>query len=119
MTVQDNVVALWKEYRPDIKSIAELERNINLSNGIINQWSTSIPTTRSAQKVADFFGVPVSRVLSNGDDEAVKLSKQEQAILVAFRQNNVDLTDEQSDELAKSAGELLKAARGIIKNKNN
>lgn len=38
MTAKDNVIKLWKDNRPDIKSIAELERKMDLSNGIISKW---------------------------------------------------------------------------------
>lgn len=43
MSARDNVIRLWKERRPDIKSVAELERKINLSNGIIAKWDTIEP----------------------------------------------------------------------------
>ncbi|WP_435633954.1 hypothetical protein [Levilactobacillus brevis] len=63
MSVKDNVIALWKEQRPDIKTIAELERRANLSNGIIKQWDSSTPSMKSAKKIADFLNVPIARIL--------------------------------------------------------
>lgn len=47
MSAKDNVMRLWKERRPDIKSVAELERKMDLSNGIISKWETKKPSTAS------------------------------------------------------------------------
>ena len=55
MNVRDNVFKLWHQQRKDIKSVAELERKIGLSNGIIQQWKDNNPSIKNAQKVADFF----------------------------------------------------------------
>ena len=46
MSVKDNVIRLWKNKRPDIQSVAELERKINLSNGLIQKWDSKTPSTK-------------------------------------------------------------------------
>lgn len=50
MTVKNNILKLWHEKRPDIKTIAELERKIGLSNGQIRYWDQKVPTIKSAKK---------------------------------------------------------------------
>lgn len=48
-------------------SIARLERETNISNGVISRWSTSSPTVENVQKVAAYFGVTVDALLSDGE----------------------------------------------------
>lgn len=117
MTIKDNVYRLWRENRPDIKSVAELERKTDLSNGTISRWDKSIPSTRSAQKVADFFHVPLSQVLGNSDDKATKLDSQEQQFLTLFRKNTESMTSTQKEKFTNSLDTLMQAAKNIIDNK--
>lgn len=118
MSVRDNVLNLWHSKRPDIKSVAELERKINISNGLISQWDSSTPSTRSADKVARFFNVPLSEVLGTGTDKSVRIDPDEQSILTLFRKNTEGLSDDEKERFNSSLDKLMKAARDIIDDKN-
>ncbi|MCH5463313.1 helix-turn-helix transcriptional regulator [Lactobacillus sp. LC28-10] len=115
MTVKDNVLRLWKAYRPDIKSVAELERKIDISNGIISQWEKSTPSTKSAKKVADFFGVPVSSVLNDSTDDSVELKQSEQQLIAAFRKNTDGMTDDEKAKFSSSLDILMRTAKDLLK----
>lgn len=119
MSVRDNVLNLWHSKRPDIKSVAELERKINISNGLVSQWATSTPTTRSAEKVAKFFNVPLSEVLGTGTDKSIRVNPDEQNILTLFRKNTEGLSDDEKDRFNSSLDKLMKAARDIIDDKDD
>ena len=44
-------------------SIAKLERETNIGNGVIARWKTGSPRVDVIQKVANYFGVTVSYLL--------------------------------------------------------
>ena len=50
-------------------TVAELERAVNLGNGLIAKWDTCSPRLNNAQKVADYFGVTVDDLLRPGPEE--------------------------------------------------
>lgn len=74
-TFKDRVLTVWKEKRPDIKSIRSLEENIGLSNGSISSWSKSSPSQLKIEQVANFFNVSVDYLLGNTDDMRVNKDK--------------------------------------------
>ena len=45
-------------------SISRLERELNLSNGIISKWNKSDPTATTLQKVASYLGVTTDFILN-------------------------------------------------------
>lgn len=49
-------------------SIAELERILKLSNGMISKWAKSKPTSEPLTKVADFFNVSTDYLLGRTED---------------------------------------------------
>lgn len=111
---KENVIRLWKEYRPDIQSIAELERKMDLSNGIISKWATKRPSTKSAQKVADFFKVPLGEVLSDVSDEQVSLDSNDQRVLAMFRKQTEGMTDQQKDDFQDSLEDVMTFAKKLV-----
>lgn len=115
IAAKDNVMRLWKERRPDIKSVAELERKMDLSNGIISKWETKKPSTASAQKVADFFKVPLSEVLDDVTDESVTLNKNDQELLAMFRKETDGMSNEEKQDFQDSLGILMNTAKQIVK----
>jgi hypothetical protein len=115
MSAKDNVMRLWKERRPDIKSVAELERKMDLSNGIISKWEMKKPSTASAQKVADFFKVPLSEVLDDVTDESVTLNKNDQELLAMFRKETDGMSNEEKQDFQDSLGILMNTAKQIVK----
>ena len=48
-------------------SIARLEREAGLGNGTIRRWRSSGASVENVRKVAAYFGVSVSSLLSQGD----------------------------------------------------
>lgn len=46
-------------------SIARLERETGIANGVIARWDASSPTVDNVQKVASFFGVTVDELLAD------------------------------------------------------
>ena len=44
-------------------SIAQLERDLDLSNGSISKWSNNTPSIDKIEKVANYFGVSVDYIL--------------------------------------------------------
>lgn len=115
MSVKDNVIKLWKSKRPDIKSIAELERKLNLSNGIISQWDKSTPSTKSAQKVADFFSVPLSSIYDDVSDKSIRLDKSEQELVTMFRKTTDGMNKQDKEKFTESFNELMQAAKNLLK----
>lgn len=45
-------------------SIASIEKNLDLSNGIISKWDKSMPRADSLQMVADYLGVTSAYILN-------------------------------------------------------
>lgn len=53
-------------------SVGKIEKELNLSNGIISKWNESEPGIRKVQKVADYLGVPIEELLKELPDEEEK-----------------------------------------------
>lgn len=68
ITFNERVQKVWKEKRPDIKSVRNLEERIGLSNGTIASWKKSSPSQAKIEQVANFFGVSVDYLLGNTDE---------------------------------------------------
>ncbi|MBS7578326.1 MULTISPECIES: helix-turn-helix transcriptional regulator [unclassified Enterococcus] len=50
-------------------SIYRVERDLNLSNGVIGKWNTSKPSAENLKKVADYFNVSVEELMEKSDKE--------------------------------------------------
>lgn len=59
--IVDNIAALCVERGI---SIAKLEREVGIGNGIVGKWANSSPTVEKLKKVADYFGVSVDSLLT-------------------------------------------------------
>lgn len=113
MTIKDNVLSLRDQYRPDIKTVSELERKIGLSNGSISQWAKSKPSQEKATLVAKFFKVPVDRVY-NSESNSVDLDSNEEDLITLFRKNTTGMSDEETKKFNRSLDSLMKAAKNIL-----
>lgn len=51
------------------KSIHQIERDLNLSNGMIGKWDRSIPRADVFQDVADYLGVTTQYLFKLARDE--------------------------------------------------
>lgn len=109
MSVRDNVISLWKERRPDIKSVAELERKANLSNGIIKQWESSTPSMKSAQKIATFFNVPITQILTEKTSEQKNTDDTSEQVKGLFRKvsDEYELNSNEKKELQEDFSDYL------------
>lgn len=86
-------------------SLAELERSLQFSNGIISTWKFSNPSIDKVKKVANYFNVSIDYLLGNDDS----VDPQDQQILataqLCIAANLVTLTEsveKLTEELAKS-----------------
>lgn len=70
MNSKEIVKRLLSEKRPDIKSVAGLERQIGISNGTINKWDKAAPSSKSLEKVAKFFSVSTDYLLGKDDNHS-------------------------------------------------
>lgn len=116
-TFKDRVIAVWKETRPDIKSVRRLEEEIKLSNGSISSWSKSSPTQEKVQKVADFFGVSVDYLLGNTNEKNPRPAKNAENIVdldKALSEEGMAMFDGQplSEDYKKALLAMLKTMRG-------
>ena len=50
-------------------SVGYVEKQCGLSNGSISKWNENEPGIRKVQKVADFLGVSIEKLLEDGADE--------------------------------------------------
>lgn len=74
-------------------SLAELERSLQFSNGIISTWKFSNPSIDKVKKVANYFNVSIDYLLGNDDS----VDPQDQQILamaqLCIAANLVTLTE--------------------------
>ena len=65
MGIVDNIKELCKENNT---TIPRVEKELGFGNGGIYSWNKSSPTIKKLQKVADYFNVPISRILGENTD---------------------------------------------------
>ncbi|WPC19492.1 hypothetical protein N6G95_09780 [Pediococcus inopinatus] len=111
MTVKSTVLKLRDEYRPDLKTVASLERAIGLSNGIVSQWDTSVPSKRTAQKVADFFHVSIERVYGT------QSTKEDPDPIALYRINTRGLSKDEIEEVKNQLRFAEELARKQVREK--
>ena len=49
-------------------SVGYVEKQCELSNGSISKWNENEPGIRKVQKVADFLGVPIEKLLEDEEE---------------------------------------------------
>jgi transcriptional regulator with XRE-family HTH domain len=50
-------------------TVAQIEREIGLSNGTISKWASSSPTVNNLKAVADYLGVSMDELLAEEKEE--------------------------------------------------
>lgn len=63
-------------------TIAELEREIGISNGQIRKWQNQTPGVDKLQKVADYFGVTTDYLLGRTDDPHAGQNEEQRDLTV-------------------------------------
>jgi len=56
----DNVKAICDEKKI---SVGKMEKDLEFSNGSVCKWNENEPGVRKVQKVADYLGVPIEKLL--------------------------------------------------------
>lgn len=73
MTFYDRVCELWQShYAETYKNIAELERAMNVGNGVLKKWKYQYPRYSTLKKVAKFFKISVTELLDFNDFDVIK-----------------------------------------------
>ncbi|HGQ5879933.1 TPA: helix-turn-helix domain-containing protein [Streptococcus pneumoniae] len=91
MTILDRIRSLANDRKV---TLAELERNLNFSNGSLRKWETSTPSGDKIEKIADYFNVSTDYLLGRTDNPTIA-NKKEQFF---FKGKEVDV-----EELASTA----------------
>lgn len=65
MTILDRIRSLANDRKV---TLAELERNLNFSNGSLRKWETSTPRGDKIEKIADYFNVSTDYLLGRTDN---------------------------------------------------
>lgn len=75
-TIYSRIYELARQHKI---SLAELERSLQFSNGIISTWKSSNPSIDKISKVANYFDVSTDYLLGNTDDPS-PVSKNHHAV---------------------------------------
>lgn len=52
---------------------AELERRVDIGNGTLRNWNSSLPSIDKVAKVANFLGVSIDYIVNGEDNEKIKM----------------------------------------------
>lgn len=102
MTILDRIRSLVNDRKV---TLAELERNLNFSNGSLRKWETSTPSGDKIEKIADYFNVSTDYLLGRTDNPTIANKKEqfffegkevdvEELASTAMRFNGKPLTEE-------------------------
>ncbi|VKS50393.1 repressor protein [Streptococcus pneumoniae] len=102
MTILDRIRSLANDRKV---TLAELERNLNFSNGSLRKWETSTPSSDKIEKIADYFNVSTDYLLGRTDNPTIANKKEqfffegkevdvEELASTAMRFNGKPLTEE-------------------------
>lgn len=104
-------------------SITRMTKEIGLSNAAASSWRNgSIPKLDTVRKVAEYFGVSMEDLLSNGPAPAIRASDRS---TVAYGNsgpvatNGASITQAAASELSDMELELLKVFRALDMRKKN
>ena len=71
-------------------TIAQIEKETNLGNGLIRRWETSSPSCDKLLRVANFLNTDINYLVTGTEDYKQKLSNDEKELLAGFK--DLDLT---------------------------
>ena len=116
MTILDRIRSLANERKV---TLAELERNLDFSNGSLRKWGTSTPSGDKIEKVADYFNVSVDYLLGRTQNPYTSndnlMNTQELETLIMFRKETEDMSDDEKDRFNKALINMMKNARDLVK----
>lgn len=96
-------------------SLAELERNLNFSNGIISTWKKGNPSIDKVEKVANYFNVSTDYLLGR----EIELDSDDQEVLAMFRKQTEGMTKIEKQDFQESLNDLMNVAKKIVKNRKD
>lgn len=99
MGTYERIEELRKQYGI---SQGKLEKELKIANGSVNKWRDHNPKAETLKKVADFFDVPVTYLLT-GETTDSKLTKEESKLLEGFRR----LNDRGREKILESIADYL------------
>lgn len=100
------------------ESLAEIERNLKFSNGIISTWKNGNASSDKLEKVADYFGVSADYLLGRTDNPKIaNINTGTTDMAAHFRDGVTNLTPEQIEELDKLTNTIIEGY--IAKNKKD
>ena len=115
MTLYERIETLRKSRNI---SQGKLEKELGFSNGSISKWKNSTPTPERLQKLADYFDVPLSYLLSGKSDEETKETtfspRDERDIARRLEATIADL-EQQQDALMFSGEPLDDKTRELLR----
>lgn len=94
-------------------SLAELERNLKFSNGIISTWKKGSPSIDKVEKVANYFNVSTDYLLGRN----TTLDNDDQKVLAMFRKQTEGMSDDDKADFQESLNDIMTFARKLIKNR--
>ena len=116
MTILDRIRSLANERKV---TLAELERNLDFSNGSLRKWDTSTPSGDKIEKVADYFNVSVDYLLGRTKNPYSPndnlMNTQELQALITFRKETEDMSDDEKERFNKALFSMMKNARALVK----
>ena len=116
MTILDRIRSLANDRKV---TLAELERNLDFSNGSLRKWGTSTPSGDKIEKVADYFNVSVDYLLGRTQNPYTSnddlMNTQELETLIMFRKETEDMSDDEKERFNKALINMMKNARDLVK----
>lgn len=116
MTILNRIRSLANDRKV---TLAELERNLDFSNGSLRKWGTSTPSGDKIEKVADYFNVSVDYLLGRTQNPYTSndnlMNTQELETLIMFRKETEDMSDDEKERFNKALINMMKNARDLVK----
>lgn len=81
MTMYDRIEGLRKTKKI---SQGRLEKELGFSNGSVSKWKNSTPTMERMQKLADYFGVSISYLVTGNEEDKEQNLTGEEVIDIAM-----------------------------------
>lgn len=94
-------------------SLAEVERKLGFSNGIISTWKNGKPSIDRVEKVANLFDVSTDYLL--GRDKS--LNSNEQQVVAMFRKQTAGMSKEDKNDFAESLNDVMQFAKKLVRNR--
>ncbi|MBU7554471.1 helix-turn-helix domain-containing protein [Pediococcus ethanolidurans] len=95
------------------ESLAEVERNLKFSNGIISTWKSGRASSDKISKVADYFNVTTDYLLGRTSDPHPQkdgLSQNQKRVAYSI---DPDISDDEREAIIKMVKEAMKLRKRI------